>query len=593
MTAGVVLRQYRRALPFLRPYRTRMGLIIGINLLATLFGLAQPYLSKFLIDGALLQHNFSKLWLAAGFMVGATIIGFLLNIVSSFWYVRVSAQALFDMRLSLYTHLQKLSPRFFARTKLGDIVSRVNGDIGEVQRILTDTLLSIASNILFLVGSIAMMMFLNVRLFAVSVVLVPFSILALKWFQKRMAAHVKVMRERSSDIGSFLIETILGMRLVVSSGTEAHEVSRFRTFNDRFVKALLDMQLTSFLAGALPGTILAVATAVVFLYGGELVIKHEMTVGSLVAFMAYHTRLLAPVQSMMGTWSSILMGAVSLHRVFEIMDTPPAIVDRPDAVALGAVGGDIEFRAVTFRHETDRPLLEALTFRIEHGTSCAIVGASGAGKSTIADLILRFIDPQAGQLLLDGQDLREIRLSSLRETVALVDQSPFLFAASIAENLRYGQPDATQEEIEQVARAAAIHDFIASLPEGYETKIAERGATLSAGQRQRIAIARALLRRPRVLVLDEPTAALDPTAEREIAETLPRLLRGHTSIVITHRRSLVEAAQKVLVLEGGRVVESGSPAELFRRGTYLSKHFGAAAGSEMADASEVWQSILN
>lgn len=593
MTGGAVVRQYRRALPFLRPYRARMGMIIGINLLATLFGLAQPYLSKFLIDGALLQHNLSKLWLAAGFMVGATVIGFLLNIVSSFWYVRVSAQALFDMRLSLYTHLQKLSPRFFARNKLGDIVSRVNGDIGEVQRILTDTLLSIASNVLFLVGSVAMMMFLNLRLFVVSVVLVPFSILALKWFQKRMAAHVKVMRERSSDIGSFLIETILGMRLVVSSGTEGQEVRRFRSLNDRFVKALLDMQLTSFLAGALPGTILALASAAVFLYGGELVIEHKLTVGSLVAFMAYHTRLLAPVQSMMGTWSSILMGAVSLERVFQIVDTPPAIVDRPDSIAVTDVVGAIEFRDVTFRHEPERPLLEKLSFRIEPGTSCAIVGASGGGKSTIADLILRFIDPQSGQLLLDGRDLGDIQLSSLRNAVALVDQSPFLFAASIAENLRYGRPDATQAEMEQVARAAAIHDFIASLPEGYETKIAERGATLSAGQRQRIAIARALLRRPRVLVLDEPTAALDPTAEREIADTLPRLLRGHTSIVITHRRSLVEAAQMVLVLDGGRIVESGAPAELFRRGTLLSRHFGDESGLEIVEAGEVLAGKLN
>ncbi|HWF46169.1 MAG TPA: ABC transporter ATP-binding protein [Bryobacteraceae bacterium] len=587
MTGAAVLRQYRRALPFLRPYRARMGMIIGINLLATLFGLAQPYLSKFLIDGALLQHNLSKLWLAAGFMVGATVIGFLLNIVSSFWYVRVSAQALFDMRLSLYTHLQKLSPRFFARNKLGDIVSRVNGDIGEVQRILTDTLLSIASNVLFLVGSIVMMMFLNLRLFIVSVVLVPFSIFALKWFQKRMAAHVKVMRERSSDIGSFLIETILGMRLVVSSGTEGQEVRRFRGLNDRFVKALLDMQLTSFLAGALPGTILALASAAVFLYGGELVIEHKLTVGSLVAFMAYHTRLLAPVQSMMGTWSSILMGAVSLERVFQIVDTPPAIVDRPDSIAVTDVAGTIEFRDVTFRHEVERPLLEKLSFRIEAGTSCAIVGASGGGKSTIADLILRFIDPQSGQLLLDGRELRDIQLSSLRNTVALVDQSPFLFAASIAENLRYGRPDATQAEMEQVARAAAIHDFIASLPDGYETKIAERGATLSAGQRQRIAIARALLRRPRILVLDEPTAALDPTAEREIADTLPRLLRGHTSIVITHRRSLVEAAQMVLVLDEGRIVESGPPTELFRRGTLLSRHFGDNMSLEIVEAGEV------
>ncbi len=574
MTGRDVWRQYRRALPFLRPYRARMGLIIFVNLLATLAGLAQPYLSKFLIDGALMQHQRRMLWIAAGFMVCAAVVGFALNIVSSYFYVRVSARALFDMRLAVYRHLQRLPPRYFARTKLGEIVSRLNSDIGEVQRVLTDTLLSVASNVLFLFGSAAAMLMLNWKLFLVGVVLAPLSVMVLRRFQARLARHVKTLRERSADIGSFLIETILGMRLVVSSGAEEREAARFGRLNERFVRAVLDMQLTSFMAGAFPGTLLALASAAVFLYGGSLVIGGKLTVGGLVAFMAYHARLLSPVQSLMGTWTAVLTCAVSLERVFAILDTPAAVAEIPGARPLDHPRGTLEFRGVSFRHEPERAVLEGISFRVEAGSICAIVGRSGAGKSTIADLILRFQDPDRGQVLLDGIDLRELTLASLRGAVALVDQNPFLFAATIRENIGYGNLDAGPGDIERAARGAAIHDFIASLPEGYETKVAERGATLSAGQRQRIAIARALLRRPQLLVLDEPTAALDPGSELEIADTLTALLGGQTTIIMTHRRSLVEASGQVLVLDNGSVAFQGRPEDLLRRGGGLERYFG-------------------
>jgi ATP-binding cassette subfamily B protein len=367
------------------------------------------------------------------------------------------------------------------------------------------------------------------------------------------------MRERSAEIGSFLIETLMGMRLVVSSNAEEHEVARFRQHNRSFIQALLSMQLTSYLAGALPGAILTLSTAVVFLYGGKQVIEGAMTVGSLVAFMAYHLRLLAPVQNLLGLYTNLATARVSLRRVFELLDTPIEVVEQPHAIGLDKVSGEIIFEQVTLSHDRDTVVLDEVSFRVPAGTVCAIVGPSGVGKSTIADLMLRLYDPQAGAVKLDGRDLRELRLADLRRAVALVDQSPFLFNASIHENIAYARPSATREEIIAAARAAAIDEFIRALPQGYDTPVGERGLALSAGERQRLAIARALLRNPSVLVLDEPTSALDPSTEQQVTSALGRLLAGRTAIIITHRASLAEIADQVVVLEGGKVAGVGSP----------------------------------
>ncbi|HKC87655.1 MAG TPA: ABC transporter ATP-binding protein, partial [Blastocatellia bacterium] len=338
---------------------------------------------------------------------------------------------------------------------------------------------------------------------------------------------------------------------------------------------LLAMQLTSYLAGAMPGVILTLSTAAVFLYGGALVIEGVMSVGALVAFMAYHLRLLAPVQSLMGLYTSLITARVSLGRIFELLDANIEVVERPDAAALTSPRGEIAFEHVTLRHDRGNTVLDDVSFRIPAGGVCAIVGPSGVGKSTIADLILRFYDPQTGVVKLDGRDLRDLRLGDLRRAVALVDQSPFLFNSSVAENIAYARPGATREEIVAAARAAAIHEFIESLPEGYDTQVGERGLTFSAGERQRIAVARAVLRKPSIIVLDEPTAALDPITEQAVASTLSTLLKGRTAIIITHRMSLVEIADYVIALEGGKVAQADSPAGLMASGGALVKLFGA------------------
>jgi ATP-binding cassette, subfamily B, bacterial len=571
-----MLGEYRRALVFVLPYWRRLVFVLIISLFSTILGLVQPYIAKLLIDEALLQRNLRALAEVALLMVVATVFGFVFSILASYRYVAVSADVLFDMRLALYEHLQRLSPRFYARTKLGEIVSRINNDVAEAQRVAADTLLSLVSNLIFLTGSVVIMLWLNWQLFVLSVALTPLSVFALRRYQRRLTGQVKQVRERSAEIGSFLIETLMGIRLVVTSNAEASEVERFRRRNRGFIESLLAMQLTSYLAGALPGAILTLSTAAVFLYGGGLVIQGVMSVGALVAFMAYHLRLLAPVQSLMGLYTGLATARVSLGRIFELLDAKVEVIERPDAAALDRPRGEITFEHVTLRHDRDNTVLDDVSFRIPAGGVCAIIGPSGVGKSTIADLILRFYDPQSGTVKLDGRDLRDLRLGDLRSAVALVDQSPFLFNSSVAENIAYARPEATPQEIIEAARAAAIHEFIEKLPEGYDTQVGERGLTLSAGERQRIAIARAVLRRPAIIVLDEPTAALDPGAEQAIATTLSTLLKGGTAIIITHRRSLVEIADQVIALEGGKVAQSDSPEELMASGGALVKLFGAS-----------------
>jgi ATP-binding cassette subfamily B protein len=549
-------REYRRALRFVQPHWRRLALVLIVSLCSTFLGLVQPYIAKLLIDEALLRRGADALFAIALLMVAVTVLGFLISIVASYRYTAVSADVLFEMRLAVYEHLQKLSPRFYARTRLGEIVSRINNDVAEAQRVAADSLLSIVSNLVFLAGSVAIMLWLNWRLFGLSIALVPLGVVALRHYQRRLTGQVKEVRERSAEIGSFLIETLMGMRLVVTSTAEPAEVARFRAHNRGFIEALLKMQMTSYLASAMPGTILALSTAAVFLYGGKLVIDGAMTIGALVAFMAYHLRLLAPVQSLMGLYTNLATARVSLGRVFELLDAPVEVEERPDAAPIGNPRGEIAFERVSLRHDRDNVVLDDVSFQIAAGSICAIVGPSGAGKSTIADLILRLFDPQAGVVMLDGRDVRDLRLGDLRRAVALVDQSPFLFNASIAENIAYARPEASREEIVAAARAAAIHDFIETLPASYDTQVGERGMTLSAGERQRIAIARAILRQPAVLVLDEPTAALDPMTEQGIAATLSTLLRQRTAIIITHRMSLVEIADQVIVLEGGRIEQA-------------------------------------
>jgi ATP-binding cassette subfamily B protein len=560
---------YARALRFALPYWKRLGIVFGVSMLGTLFGLAQPYFLKILIDDAFLAGDFSLLVRLSLLFFAVAVASILLNGFSSYRYIQVSTEALFEMRLEVFRHLQKLSPRFYAGVPMGDVLSRLNNDVSEVQRIASDTFLSFLTNVVFLLGTVAILLVLEPRLFLVSASLVLPALWVSRRFRERVTERNLRVRERGADIGSFLVEAFLGMRQTVASRQEERETARFRERNDRFVRALLDLQVTNYLAAGIPGLFLSISTLAVFLVGGYWVIEGRFTMGSFVAFSAYQARLLSPVSGLMGLYLGIRAARASLERVFALLDEKPEVVESEDAVGLAEPRGAIDFRRVGLRHGRGQTVLEEVSFEVEPGSVTAIVGPSGVGKSTVADLLLRRIDPDEGEVRFDGVDLRKLKLDELRRNIAVVEQETFLWNASVEENIRYGRPDASSHDVERAARLAGVHDFILSLPQGYLTHVGERGLQLSLGQRQRIAIARALLQDATVLILDEATSALDGETERAIAEALLPLFRSRTTIVLSHRLPLVASADRVIVLEGGRVVQEGTVSSLSgEKGTF-------------------------
>jgi ATP-binding cassette subfamily B protein len=571
----------RRAFRYLVPYRRRLAIVIAVSLLSTALSLWLPYLTKTLVDDALIGRDAAALRTTVALFLAAAALSFGLGIVSGLSYTRLSAEILFDMRRDLYEHLQRLSPRFYAATRLGDIVSRINNDVGEIQRIVAEVALAWFGNVLFLAGSVAVLIWMDWRLFLIGTAALPLAAAALVVYRRLIERRTAELRERSADLGSFLIETLHGLRAVVTSAAERREVARFGRLNDAFIATLMGVQRTHYVAGGLPALVVGAGTAAVFFYGGSRAIAGTLTLGTLAAFMAYQARMIAPVQALMGLYGALATARVSWRRVAELLDQPPEVIERPDAVWPQPLRGTIEFDDVTLAHPRG-VVLDRVSVRADAGRTLAIVGASGSGKSTIADLAVRLLDPDAGAVRLDGHDLRTLRLGELRRHVQVVDQAPVLFNASIEDNVRYARPDVDAEAVAASLDAAGLTGFVSALPDGLRTQVGDRGLALSAGERQRVALARAFLADPVVLILDEPSASLDPVAERLIIDGYRRVMHGRTTILISHRLELVRSADRVVVLDGARIVEQGSPAEIESRAGAFTALFAGGAPAALA-----------
>ena len=577
---SLIDKDLRRALGYVVPHWKRLALVLVLSLVSTFAALYIPYLSRLLIDRALLGRDSAALVRIILQFAGLTLGSFALNVVSGLVYTRASAEILFEMRLAVFRQLQRLSPRFFAELPVGQIATRINADIGEIQRVAAEIALAWMGNMIFLVGSVVILLRLDRTLFLVSLAVLPPALWALVRYRARMETAVAGVRDRSADVGSYLIEALLGMKVIVAFNAQEREASRFRASNDAFIDALMSMRRLTYLSGGVPGLLLSAGSALVFLVGGQRVIDHAITMGTLVAFVAYQMRLVWPIQALMGLYASLASARVSLKRVSEILDARVDVVESPTAVALPSVRGRVTLEHVTYAFGRGGPVLDGVSLDVAPGERVAIVGRSGEGKSTIADLLVRQLDPENGRVLLDGVDLRVARLAEVRRHVLVVDQDPFVFNATLAENIRYARPTATEEEVRAAADAAGLGALLARSPRGLATSAGERGRALSAGERQRLSLARAFLADPAVLVLDEATGALDPATEAQVAAGYEAVMAGRTTIIITHRLELARRADRVLVLEGGRIVEEGTAATLLGLGQSFTSLFAPGALAE-------------
>ena len=574
----------QRAMQFVSPYWSRLPTVFILAVLAAVVSLSYPLLAMFFIDEVLVSRNLQLLGPGTLALAAIVLLGFLVGEVSRYLYTSVSAQILMDIRVFVFRHLQNLSPRFSSKMEPDEVMARLDGDLAMIETYATDTAYRFALNTLILTGTAAALLWLNWKLFLLTCLFLPIGVKGLTHFRRRITSRASAVRETNAGLSTVLQASGRGMKFIKACGAEEAELQKLRGRNQASIDSRLQYQVVSAFAKSVPAVLLALSTLAVLFYGGGLVIASQMSLGSLVAFAAFQGRALRPLQSLMGLHLSLQQAKVSLDRIFAFLEMTPEIKEAECPAIWEPLRGEIRFSHVTFSHggEKGEHALRRVNLVVPGGSRVAIVGPSGAGKSTLVDLLLRFYDPDEGTVTLDGCDLREVSLKCVRSNIALVTSAPHLFHATVEENLRYANWQATAEELRAAARTAGADDFILSLPQGYQTVIGEKGAELSPGQIQRIAVARAVLRNSKILILDEATSALDVLSDSRIQEPLRGWLKGRTVFVITHRLSFVHQADQVVVLNKGEIVQVGSHIDLLGREglykhLYLLVHPGESA----------------
>ncbi len=558
----------RRVVGVFRPYRFSVAALLATVTASALIGLAPPLLFAAIIDNVSKTKDVHGVDRDAFLIFVAVLLGAMLTLLQSYLNNKVGQGVMYDMRNHLYGHLQTMSLRFFTSTRSGEILSRLNNDVGGIQEAVTNSFTSVFSNLIIAVTTVVLMAFLDWRLTIFSLAALPLFIVPTRivgGIQRRLLSRTQ---ERLGDMNAQMQETLSvnGALLTKIFGRQRYEYKRFDATN-RDVRDLTFRRLMTgrwfFLLLGLFGSL---APALVYWYGGRQVISGNLTAGTVVAFAALVTRIFAPVTQLLSVWITVQSSLALFERVFDYGDQPSEIVEAADAEVLERPRGRVTYDNVNFSYADDIPALTDVSLDIAPGQVAALVGPSGAGKTTLTYLLPRLYDAGSGRVLIDGHDVRKVTLQSLSDAIAVVTQEPYLFHASIRDNIRYARPDATDDEVYAAARAAYIHEFVDALPRGYETIVGERGYRLSGGEKQRVAIARAVLKNAPILILDEATSSLDSHSEHVIQLALDKLARGRTTLIIAHRLSTVLQADVIFVVDGGRIVDRGKHAELLARG---------------------------
>ncbi len=559
-------------------YKARTALALLFLLIATGVSLLPPYLAKLAIDHGIQKQDTHALYVVTGLFVLAGLATIAASSAQTYFTGWTGERMLADLRNTLFRHLQRLSLGFYERNRAGVIISRLTNDVEALDQLVTDGFTSLVQNSLTLIGTAIILFFLDWRLALAVLTILPPLVIATALFRKHSARAYRQVRERLGLVTATLAEDIAGMRVVQAFTREAEQERAFREVNLSYRAANQRTILLNGFYFPFVDFLSAIATAIVLGYGGYLVFDGNMTVGTLFAFVGYLSNFFDPVQQLSQLYNTFLSAVAALDQITRVLDEEPEVRDRPGAVELPRIEGNVRFDDVRFGYGKGDDVLHGISLDVPAGTTVALVGHTGAGKSTIAKLLARFYEPRSGRITIDGHDLNDVTQASLRRQLGVVPQEGFLFAGTVRDNIAFSRPDAIDDEIVRAATTVGAHDFVVDLEDGYETNLQERGTRLSSGQRQLVALARALLADPRILVLDEATSAVDIGTERKIEHALRLLLSGRTAFIIAHRLSTIRNADLIVVLEHGRIVEQGSHDELLRRrGLYTSLYGDWAA----------------